>query len=334
MNSALFVSVIVPVYNAGQHLPHCLSAINSSAHTSFELIVVDDASTDGSGQAARDHGARVIRQHRQRGPAAARNRGAEAARGDLLLFVDADVSIRPDTLSRLVADFSTFPEIAAVFGSYDDEPAERNFISQYKNLCHHFVHQQSNNEAVTFWAGCGAVRREIFMKMGGFDEKRYRFPSIEDIELGQRMMREGHRIYLDKDLQVKHLKRWDLTSLVRADVFYRAIPWTRLILQSGQMPNDLNLQFSQKISAGLVMLLLTALLFALIRIEFIFLTLLLTAAVCLLNYRLYRFLIQKRGLGFALRAAPMQFFYYFYSSLVFAALWLHKQLRSAAHASA
>jgi len=331
MNPALFVSVIVPVYNARQHLPHCLSAINSSTHTAFELIVVDDASTDGSGEAARGHGARVIRQHRQGGPAAARNRGAEAARGDLLLFVDADVMIRPNTLSHVVADFSKFPEIAAVFGSYDDEPAEKNFISQYKNLCHHFVHQQSSTEAVTFWAGCGAVRREIFMNMGGFDEKRYRLPSIEDIELGHRMMREGHRIYLDKDLQVKHLKRWDLTSLVRADVFYRAIPWTRLILQSGEMPSDLNLQFSQKISAGLVMMLLVALPFTLIRIEFIFLTLLLTAAVCLLNYRFYRFLINKRGPGFALRAAPMQFFYYFYSSLVFAALWLHQQLRGAAH---
>lgn len=330
MNTDCFVSIIVPAYNAKLYLEQCIAAINDSTYTAFELIVVDDASTDGSGELAHALGARVISQRRQGGPAAARNRGAQAAGGDLLLFVDADVLLRPDTLSRVVENFSKRSDITAVFGSYDDDPAEVNFLSQYKNLCHHFVHQQSNADAVTFWAGCGAIRRQIFLEMGGFDEKRYRHPSIEDIELGDRMRQKGHRIFLDKELQVKHLKRWGWGSLLRADIFYRAVPWTLLILQSGHMPNDLNLQVSQKISAGLVMALLPVLLLTLFRTEFIFLALLLTAAVCLLNYRLYRFLLEKRGLGFALRAAPMQFFYYFYSSLVFAVLWLRKQLQGAA----
>jgi GT2 family glycosyltransferase len=84
-----------------------------------------------------------------------------------------------------------------VFDSYDDETGEKNFISQYKNLFHHFVHQQSNTEAVTFWAGCGAIRQEIFDKVGGFDTARYARPSIEDIELGYWMRRMGYRLMLD-----------------------------------------------------------------------------------------------------------------------------------------
>ena len=52
------------------------------------------------------------------------------------------------------------PGIAAVFGSYDDEPGAPNLVSQYRNLLHHFVHQTGRTEASTFWTGCGAVRRD------------------------------------------------------------------------------------------------------------------------------------------------------------------------------
>jgi len=328
MSSALFVSVIVPVHNARQHLVRCITAINDSTYRAYEVIVVDDASTDGSAEAAEAQAARVLRQDRQGGPAAARNYGAKVSRGDVLLFVDADVSIRADTLLRVVEDFTTMPDIAAVFGSYDDEPAAKNFLSQYKNLCHHFVHQHARSDATTFWAGCGAVRREVFIELGGFDDKRYRHPSIEDIELGYRMRAKGQRIYLDKELQVKHLKKWDLIGLLRADICLRAVPWTELILKSGHMPNDLNLHWSQKLSAGLVIMLSTALLLACVRIQFLFLTPILAGTVCLLNHRLYRFLIERRGLGFALRSVPMQFFYYCYGSVVFAALWLRERLQT------
>lgn len=328
MSSALFVSVIVPVHNSRQHLVRCITAIKDSTYQAYEVIVVDDASTDGSAEFAEALTARVLRRDRQGGPAAARNCGAKVARGDLLLFVDADVSIRPDTLLRVVDDFTKMPDMAAVFGSYDDKPAARNFLSQYKNLCHHFVHQHSRSDATTFWAGCGAVRREVFMALGGFDEKRYRRPSIEDIELGYRMRAKGHRLYLDKELQVKHLKKWDLFGLLRADICFRAVPWTELILQTGHLPNDLNLHWLQKLSAGLVIMLSAALLLACLRVQFLILTPFLAAAVCLLNHRLYRFLIESRGLGFALRSVPMQLLYFGYSSAVFAALWLRKRLRT------
>ena len=83
-------------------------------------------------------------------------------------------------------------------------------VSQYRNLLHHFVHQEGNPEASTFWAGCGAVRRAAFDAVAGYDEARFRRPSIEDIELGYRLRRAGYRIRLDRDLQCTHLKRWRL----------------------------------------------------------------------------------------------------------------------------
>ncbi len=169
---------------------------------------MDDGSTDNSAEISRQKGATVFQMPRQSGPAAARNLGAEKARGEILFFVDADVIVRNDTIARVAADFQLNPDIGALFGSYDESPAGRNFLSQYKNLYHHFVHQQSSTTAVTFWAGCGAIRREVFISVGGYNHRRYSKPSIEDIELGYRMRAAGHSIFLDKEIQVKHLKQW------------------------------------------------------------------------------------------------------------------------------
>jgi hypothetical protein len=130
------------------------------------------------------------------------------------------------------------------------------FSSQFKNLFHHFVHQQGRQQAVTFWSGCGAVRRDVFLKSGGFNSDRYPRPSIEDIELGYRLTAAGHRIMVNKEVQVKHLKNWTILGMIKADIFDRAIPWTPLILQERDLPNDLNLGLSQRASALLLCVLI------------------------------------------------------------------------------
>ncbi len=322
MDKRPFISVIVPVFNGGKFLYQCLDAIVASSCQSFELIVVDDGSTDDSAEVSRRKGARVLHTpRRQSGPAAARNHGAQQARGDVLFFVDADVVVRRETMSRVAAHFQDNPNLAALFGSYDDEPAEENFLSQYKNLQHHFVHQQSSSDAVTFWAGCGAIRRDVFTSVGGYDDRHYPKPSVEDIELGYRMRSAGHRILLDKELQVKHLKQWKLGSMLRADILYRAVPWSQLILKRQGMVNDLNLKTSDRISAGLTGLSLVALLFSLYKPQFLILVLFLLTTIFILNRKLYGFFFQKRGLVFTALTFFMQLLYYFYSGVAFVLCW-------------
>ena len=159
----------------------------------------------------------------------------------------------PSTLERVVrVAFFEDRELDALIGSYDDDPSSQDFLSQYRNLMHCFVHQTGRRDAFTFWSGCGAVRRDLFLQCSGFDE-RYRRPAIEDIELGYRMAAEGRKMILDPDLQVKHLKRWTFWGLVKTDVLDRGIPWTELILRDQQMANDLNLQLSQRVSVALSM---------------------------------------------------------------------------------
>jgi glycosyltransferase involved in cell wall biosynthesis len=252
----MMISIIVPVYNGGSDFVRCLADLNASAPPPLEVIVVDDGSTDDSAQQARALGFRVLSTATPRsGPAKARNIGAHAATGDVLFFIDADVCVQPDSVARVQAAFESDPELDALIGSYDDDPAHQDFLSQYKNLMHAYVHQSAREQACTFWSGCGAVRRTVFLKHAGFDES-YGRPAIEDIELGFRMARANHKMILDKDLRVKHLKRWTFWKLVRTDVMDRGIPWTELILRDRSMPNDLNLQISQRVSVALAFLLL------------------------------------------------------------------------------
>lgn len=241
------ISVVIPARNSAEELRLSVVHLFESTFSRYEVIVVDDASTDDTAQVAANLGAHVVRLDQQSGPAMARNRGAESARGEVLFFVDADVCTTPDTLQQVADTFAREPGVDAVFGSYDTRPSAANVLSQYKNLFHHFVHQDSDENATTFWSGCGAIRRSVFTKMGGFSA-RYTRPSIEDIELGMRMHAAGHRIMLNKDIQVTHLKRWTLWNIIKTDLLDRGVPWTMLMLEEGGMPNDLNTKVSQRIS--------------------------------------------------------------------------------------
>ena len=322
MTRAPVLSVVVPVRNDPDRLRACLTSLAASTHRHHEVIVVDDASTDGSANVASMLGATVIRQEERTGPAAARNRGVAAARGRYVLFVDADVCVHADTLERVVAAFEEDPRTDALFGMYDLAPRDPGFLSQYKNLFHHFVHQRASREASTFWAGCGAIRRSVFLEAGGFDAA-YDRPSIEDIELGVRLVRSGRRIVLRGDVQATHLKRWTLLGLLRADVWDRGVPWTELILRQGRLPDDLNLRMAERVSAALAcavaLLVLASLLGAPFSRRVSLGTLVsVLAAFLAWNHDFYRFFARQRGAWFACRVVPLHVLYYLYSIAAFA----------------
>lgn len=318
-----FISVIVPVYNGRKFIGRCLDALLSNGYPRFEVTVVNDGSTDDTEDICRTKNVRLLQSERPRsGPAAARNLAALHAKGDVLLFVDADVVVEQDTVAKVAKCFQDKPEISALFGSYDNAPAESNFLSQYKNLQHHFVHQNSSSDASTFWAGLGAIRAEVFQLVGGFDCVQFAVPSIEDIELGARLRSGGHTILLDRTIQAKHLKRWEIVSLLRTDIFCRAVPWSKLILTSQGLVNDMNLKTNDRACAGIV-----AMLAILIPLSFwqpaalIAIAGLLTAFVYL-NRGIFVFFVKEKGWLFAAMTVPWQLLYFFYSGVSFVSCWL------------
>lgn len=315
----LRLSVIMPVYNGAIYLDQSLAALRAGTRPPDEIIVVDNGSTDDSAAKARTYGAGVLPANGHRGPAQARNRGAAAASGEVLVFVDADVVVRPDALARIEQTLLDQPDVDAVFGSYDDDPPAPGLASRYKNLLHHYVHQHGHREALTFWTGCGAVRKTAFDAVGGFDE-RYTRPSIEDIDLGARLRRAGKRVWLQADVQATHLKRWTLRSLLRSDVFDRAVPWTQLILREGYVPGDLNLDVRSRVSAVLAWLVVLSVLLSAGTVWGLPLMATAVLGVLALNAGLYRFFARHGGWLFVLSAIGLHGLYLLYGSLVFGLL--------------
>jgi GT2 family glycosyltransferase len=311
------VSIIVPVYNGGAPFRSCLTRLIKADPPPSEIIIVADGDTDGSQCLAESLGLRVIKLPTPGGPARARNQGSRIACGDVLLFIDSDVVVPPDIVGRVAKFFEDHPRQTALIGSYDDEPGEKNFFSQYKNLSHHYVHQTAREDASTFWGACGAIRREVFLALEGFDEN-YRDPSIEDIELGYRLRQSGYHIRLLKELQVKHLKHWSALSLLKSDILHRAIPWTELSFRHRRLPNDLNIRTSSRISALLVCALVAAIFGAWWNSRFLWGLAPLMLSLWLLNAQFYNFLYRKRRLWFTLRAVSWHWFYYLYSTAAFA----------------
>lgn len=321
------ISVVIPVRDSAAHLTRCLAALAASIVGPLDVIVVDDGSTDGSSDVAQNGGALVVCvPDGPRGPAAARNLGARHAKGEILFFLDADVLVHSDTIANMERCLRDHPDVAAAFGSYDDAPDHPSMVSRYRNLLHHYVHQHGNQEASTFWAGSGAVRRSVFEAVGGFDE-RYARPSIEDIELGVRLRAAGHRIVLRPEIQVTHLKRWTFAGTVRSDIRDRAIPWTRLIFGQARIPADLNTSLASRLAAVAAWLVVGSLALWTLMPGAGWGALGALLALMGLNAGLYGFFLRKGGLVFAVVAVAMHGLYLLYSSAAFAGLfivhWVH-----------
>ena len=310
-------SFIIPFHRDLACLAGCLDGLRHRPPGS-DVIIAADGAVDDCRPLAHAHGARVITIAGPAGPAAARNAAARVATGNVLVFIDADVVVSRDGLARMARTFQQQPRIDAVFGAYDEQPGDPGFMSQYKNLSHSFIHQSSATKARTFWAGFGAVRREAFEAVGGFDE-RFARPSVEDIDFGYRLTSAGYEVVLDPALSACHLKRWTLRSAIASDVFDRGIPWTQLLLKYGAMTDDLNLRAEYRWSVLIAYVAIAAMALGWYDWRFLPSLALLLGALTLLNRRLYAFFYRKRGAAFAARAWTLHLLHHWYNGFSFAA---------------
>jgi GT2 family glycosyltransferase len=318
------LSVIMPAHNAAGMLPRTLGALRNSdlPRDKWELIVVDDGSSDETSLIAARYADTVVSlPGKASGPAYARNRGFDVCRSDIVVFIDADCVAYPDTLSRFVGLFASDPELGAAFGSYDDKPPASGIMSQYRNLVHHYVHHQNAGEVETFWAGAGAIRREVFTEVGMYDEWHYSKPQIEDIELGARIRKLGRRILLDPSIQITHLKKWTLGQVIRTDLWDRGIPWARLLMHRGAMLSTatLNLRWSEKLNTFLTCLALVLVLSVpIVRSPIpVWIALACVSTVLVLNAPLWGFFTRVRGPIFAILVMPAHLMYYLINGISF-----------------
>ncbi|TMV07026.1 glycosyltransferase family 2 protein [Ruegeria sediminis] len=317
-DQTLSISVVMPAYKAEHLLPRVLPPLIGMLQSGKvqEVLVVDDQSPDETASLAKQMGATVLTTPVNGGPGAARNLAAEHAKGDVLWFVDSDVIAWPDGPDHIRMAMAE-ENVAAVFGSYDDAPDGQTWFSRYKNLLHRYHHQRARREARTFWAGCGAIRRDVFLEVGGFDVKTYKVPSIEDIELGYRIAETGRRILVEPQLQGKHLKVWTMRNSLSTDIYCRALPWARLMISREGLTDDLNTSMAERVRAAIAGLLLLSVLALPFWPGSWPLPMGLFALAFLANFDFVRTMAGHGGSWFAFKCLLYHQFYYVYSAAIY-----------------
>jgi len=196
----LKVSIVIPAYNAVATIHRAIDGALSQEHPDKELVVVDDGSTDGTGELVRRLGVRCITQ-KNAGPAAARNAGWRASSGDVVVFTDSDCEPLPGWLDALLKGFEG-EGVGAVSGTYGIANPE----GMLPRLIHEEIRERHSGYGGTvrfFGSYNVAIRRSVLEQTGGFDET-YRRASGEDNDLSYRVLKLGHQIAYAPDALVAH----------------------------------------------------------------------------------------------------------------------------------
>lgn len=247
------LSVVIPVYRGEMTLGITLDALFSDPDLKSEVIVVLDGPDAACRKIAAGYPVRLLELPRRSGSAAARNAGAEKATGDILLFIDADVEVLSTTLDRVCRIMLDEKGPDVIIGAYSPTVPDDGFFSRYKNLHHHYGHFSGGPTTETFWTGCGAIRRNLFFEMNGFETSSF-VRNIADIEFGYRLLQRGIAVHIHPDIQVQHHKRYTFLSLIQSDLFERAIPWTRIMWRHRVFKSGLNTRRYQQLSTLLLLL--------------------------------------------------------------------------------
>jgi glycosyltransferase involved in cell wall biosynthesis len=197
------ISVIIPAYQAEDTIDRCLDALahQTVPRARYEVLVVDDDSTDGTRIRVQAHGGvRLLRQE-HRGPAAARNLGVDHALGEIVLFTDADCEPLPDWIERMAAALDG--GAVAAKGAYLTRQRElvARFVQvEYEDKYDHMAREPEIDFVDTYAAG---YRRDVFLAHGGF-ETVFPVASVEDQEFSFRLARRGYRMVFVPEARVYH----------------------------------------------------------------------------------------------------------------------------------
>lgn len=304
------LSVIVSTRDSAGTLKPVLKAIRGGKlpASSYELIVVDDASADGSVAIAARYADTVVKlSGQQSGPAYSRNRGVELARGEIVVFVDADVVVEAETFLRMLAILAERPDVDAVSASHEGGGAS-NFTSRYWNSLLWFGDQRHSAAGAQFAPACGAVRRRAFLAAGMYDEWRFATASLEGIELGERLLAKGGAGLLTTQLRVSHLRRWSFSSLCRevwgrGEMLARSLGYSRT---SALAPSEVIFTLSRSLTPAIALVGTLLLAGAFVYPPHAAAATAMAVSVLLIaNLPVHRFYARSEGLIFAIASAPL-----------------------------
>jgi glycosyltransferase involved in cell wall biosynthesis len=230
MSDAASISVVIPNHNGEATIGECLKAAFDSDYENFEVVVVDDASSDDSVEIVNNYPTKLIELEEHAGVSVARNTGARNAGGDILLFIDADCCLLRNALALVERSISD--ETPIIGGTYTPLPFDSgNFFSTFQSI---FInHNETRGEPDYIAAHCLAIKKEVFEESGGFIENSYMgvAAGVEDVELTHRLKRAALKLKMNPDILVRHIFNFNFYRSMK-NAFKKARVWSMYLLAS------------------------------------------------------------------------------------------------------
>ncbi len=301
------ISVVIPAYNAARHLELCLAALSHNDLSNAEVLVVDDGSTDETPSVVARYGFRRLEAGARQGPAAARNFGLRQALHPHVLFLDADIVLPEDALTRVRETLDLYEhrsDVAGVLGQYAEDLPSHDFFTNYKNLSACYLYRITETQSPFLHTPIFCIRRTVLEEAGGFDA---RLTHGEDFRLGAQLGSRGFRFVIDRHINGRHLKRYDFAGILREDWRrVRQLASIRLPLEEKRFSYRAH-RWNRLISLTLPGLALACALLGVIDRRFLAAGAVLIFGFLLLNLHFLFYCRKVRGAWFALRAAVFLF---------------------------
>lgn len=292
------ISVIIPVYNRSQLLEEVLDHIYRNVYPDYEVIVCDDASTEDIRSIAERRKSVYLRTEVNSGPAAGRNAGAKRATGDILLFVDSDILISPDTLHQINKHITEL-EHDGVVGVLTAGIRHPNYASVFKNLYIHYTYKTTSPRTSCFYSSIAAVKKEIFEEIGGFDEC-FGKTVCEDFDFGLRITSK-YTLHVLPDLEAEHVRYYTFLGVLKSN-FNIASALTRTLLRyrnsNKHLRKDVPSSTGYAMSVALSGLSLLFLCLGFASLYFLPLAAILFILILILNGSFLLFLLKLKGIRF------------------------------------
>ena len=211
---APFISVIIPNHNGEKTIALCLDGALASQYPNYEVVVVDDCSSDNSAIILEKYPCKLISLSEHGGAAKARNTGARNSKGEILFFIDADCIMQPDTLAKVSAAYKENGPGVIIGGTYSWLPYDdQNFFSIFQSVYIHYSETKNCRNPDYIATHAMLISADLFQKSGGFNEQF--MPILEDVELSHRLKRMGHTLRMDTNIQVRHIFNFTLAKSMR-----------------------------------------------------------------------------------------------------------------------
>lgn len=254
------ISVIVPVYNPAAVFDESLDSIAAACRAvpdQVEVLIIDDCSDQPFAGRVESRGFRYERMPQHSGAGATRNQGAQLAAGGIVLFIDYDIIVPPDSFQQVLDHFDRDQQLTALSARPAIGNGSTVFFNTYKCLFSYNLFNRTPERICYLWTSFSAVRADAFQSAGGFPT-RYKYATWEDVEMGLRLASLGYRLINTSRIEVVHKHYYGLSSLIRND-WRRAADYMKLLIHNRvvirQFKRDgLSLQHHEKLAVLLSVL--------------------------------------------------------------------------------